>query len=289
MLRRSICEGAGRLAALPPACDHVSGRQRNPRVRDERRALDAVVGDRLPRPLARYARLAADATYAQRADQGTTISHATIVRNVGEHVGFARRLAARLGAVVDLLHCAVDLADNLADEAEDAAAGRSYAWAYSGIPDISLRLLPTLMITGALAELSAAGTTARRTASAIASVCDVLATMALGQGLPHGSKLRPRQVSGAFGALYALPCWLAGAKPSPSVAVETWGRALATLGHHRQALVEEPSASAARACRSSLRRVVKAWPRVGPFTGRGPLSVENVLDNASLRDRGPIP
>ena len=83
-----------------------------------------------------------------------------------------------------------------------------------------------------------------------------------------------RLVSGAVGALYALPLWL-GPRRAHADQVERWGVSLATWAHLRASTDPRDQAREAAA----RRRLEAAWPRTPVFV-RGALSREKLLGPA---------
>ncbi len=218
------------------------------------------------------------ATHEQYREQGGELSHGAITEALarGQQVPHA----TRWGALVDLLHAAVDLADNLADEEEDRAAGRGYADHYAKVPRATLLCLPTLMVSAASAE--AATLSAERAGEVLTRLTRALGHMAHGQGLPSGHRQRPALVSGAFGVIYALPLF-ARSRPRRAEAAARWGEAICALGHRKIAAQERPGRASERALVEARDEAAQLWPRFAPFREGEALSAERLL-----RPRGPM-
>ncbi len=191
------------------------------------------------------------------------------------------RVARDSRALLEVIQPAIDLADNLADEAEDRARGRDPAARYPGLPREGLPFMPALAVAAVAAEI--AESYPERAAFALGRLAQALAALNEVQGLPLGHRTRSRDIGARFVALVGLPLWLAPAsRVPPGVAdtIEAW--ALAYGGTLQTLIDAREQPGDARLRRRFLRArsaATKAWPGFPPFVG-GALAVARILPRA---------
>lgn len=213
----------------------------------------------------------------QRLRDGRRLSFGRQVFRLGLALGLSSALSRRCGVFLDGLSLLFDITDNLADEAEDIAAGRRVGPAYASLPRPLVMAMPPLLL-GALVQglHQQVGPWSPHVPYATGRLMEVLSALTLGQGLDRGDPGRAAAVAGPQGLLFALPLWLSlGPAPAPRLGVEAWGRALATLwelASEQQEGVAGADARLARAA-SDLRA---AWPELPAFTAGAPFDCRNV-------------
>lgn len=246
--------------------------------------LRATLTDLLGAPVAAALEGVFTATERQLADLGGGVSHGYLVWHLAVGLGWRPADATRLGLLLEALQVAIDLADNLADEAKDRATpGRpAYQDFYRGVPRETLMCLPALLV-GAVVQGLHEQLPAPRFAPARAAreVLATLAAMSVGQGLPDGDPLRVDAIAGQEGRLLCLPLWLMPA-PTPedearTRAVERWAVTWARTWQLHIDVREAPGDAGARErLRDGITRCRGCWPSFPPFT-TGPFAAERVL------------
>jgi hypothetical protein len=174
-----------------------------------RAALSGYLPARVVAWSGRAARVLEDQLRASHA-----VAHREIVVPMAQAVGMRPLRQAALGDILDLLQTAIDLADNLADREEDAAAGKAEAKSYPGVPGAALLCLPALLVGTAEQILYEEFRRPRyRPDYASGRLLETLGQMTVGQGLPTGDRRHLDLVSGQQGVLLCLPFWLVSHRP----------------------------------------------------------------------------
>ena len=214
---------------------------------------------------------------AQRQQEGRRTSFGRQVFRLGLALGLPSALCRRCGVFLDGLSLLFDITDNLADEAEDIARGRRSGPAYGSLPRPLVMATPPLLLGALLHGLHLqVGPLSPHVPYAIGRLMEVLSALTLGQGLERGDPGRAAAVAGPQGLLFALPLWLRhGAAPAPRLAVEGWGRSLATLWE--LASEAQEGVLGARARLAEAEAALRAdWPRLPAFEAGAPFDWRNV-------------
>ena len=269
-------QGRGSSAAAPARCARRPGSLFTPAVRDLYSAW-------LPSSVVEYVRIVADVAGAAVLEAGGTTSHGYLGYRLARGLGAPPKGASRVGAVLDALQPALDLADNLADEAVDIAAGDNRLLRYEGIPRETLVALPALMIAcvvGALPRLfPEPELDSRRAAERLVGV---LARMCEGQGFEEGDPRRVDGISGDQGRLLCLWLWLLRDPDEAGLAresaVERWAFAYGRLWQLTRDVAERPGDLAAvTRLRDATRTARSVWPTFRPFRAGDPFSEDRLL------------
>ena len=237
-----------------------------------------------PRLCAALGVMAVDAD-AQRRNDARFISLGRQVYRLGLALGLPGALSRRCGVFLDGLSLLFDITDNLADESDDIARGRRSGPVYASLPRPLVVATPPLLM-GALfqglllhlrpwsAHLPYVG----------GRLMQVLSALTLGQGLSPDDPERAAGVAGPQGLLFALPLWVSlGDKPDPRLAVEGWGRAMATCWELASERAEgRPGAEARLAAAEAALH--ECWPSIPAFLPGGPFDRRNIAGLRSVAE-----
>jgi hypothetical protein len=240
------------------------------------RRIGPTLERRLPPRLIPWVRRLADSLDRQLRASGA-VPHRALAAPIARWAGFSRAGVDTLGAVLDLVQLAIDVADNVADLEQDRRDGRAHVDAYDRIPRAAAVCVPALLVGVALCRLGECfPAPAYRPLYGCRRLLEVLGDMSVGQGEGSQGAARVDLVSGRQGLLLCLPCWLRGPGAGHvtrrrTARLEAWAFAFGRTWEHHQRYLEERSAAAYAGYRSAAAAAAGAWPDFGPFTGRGPL------------------
>lgn len=237
------------------------------------------LGDYLP-PAPRQWACSAARVFATELKTRGASPHRVVVEAVSQAWGLDGPRIDTLGAVLDLVQVAIDVADNLADEEEDVALGRDVAARYASIPRPFLICLPSALINTAFVRLSADFPAPRYDlARATRRFAWALAQMAEGQAASSLEE-KIRLASGKQGLLLCLPAWLTPDESEHPVALdalETWATAFGRSWEHQERMRTLANNSAKQAWNAARFELEQVWPEVPPFDEHGPLARQRLL------------
>ncbi len=202
------------------------------------------------------------------ATEGGGYTLGALVMQLAVQRGFDLRFAGRCGVVLDALALAIDLADNLVDAEEDAAAGRPLDTTYPGLPMAVLVPLPALVVGSVVAALATnfpePEFESRYATRRLLGVLDVLVR---GQGRSMQDEQRVEEISAVQGLFYALPWWLSGGEKDPErIDLETWAKAFGRTWQARRDALENPRSQLLRARYDTARETARSlWLDGAPF------------------------
>lgn len=197
------------------------------------------------------------------------LTHRALVEPIARAAGLDDGAVERCGAILDATQVLIDLADNLADVAEDRARGRAPLDS-AGVPEASLHCLPAALACAVMNAIHEGFPPPLRGAAAARRTLAVLGRMIAGQAAPAGSDARVDLASGMQGLLACLPLWLTHrdtpAEGERLAAIERWAFAFGRTWELRQIVAESPASLPARArLRAACDEARAAWPAVSPF------------------------
>jgi hypothetical protein len=240
--------------------------------------VDATLDHYLPRAPRAWACAAASVFAAELQARGAS-PHRLVAEDLARAWGLDERHALAVGSTLDVVQVAIDVADNLADEEEDAALGRNVQERYAGIPRPFLLCLPAALLSAAqarlVAEFSDPVYDLERT---LRRMCWALAEMAEGQAATEVDE-KIRLTSGKQGLLLCLPAWLTPDLDHPIALdhLEHWATAFGRSWEHQERLRGRVTVEARQAWFAARFEAEQAWPRVYPFDEHGPLARERLL------------
>jgi hypothetical protein len=222
---------------------------------------------------------AAEETQDQLSTEGSGRSHGAIMAALTVNWGVPEPVAVRCGVLLDILAVAVDLADDLADVAEDTAAGRppredGLAWAQRAA-------LPALLVGVVARAVPWSFPESRFTGAAVDRLLSVLDVMVRGQGRAFGEAARLEEISAVEGRLYALPLWVVhGPDHADVVAFEAFAVAWARTWQARRDVVERPSEATQDAFGRAVDVACAAWPDRPGFREGEPFAFGRWVESA---------
>lgn len=237
------------------------------------------LGDYLPQAPRDWACAAARVFAAELQTRGAS-PHRVVVEALGLAWGLDGPRIETLGAVLDLVQVAIDVADNLADEQEDRALGRDVDARYASIPRPFLICLPSALINTAFVRLTADFAAPQYDlCRATRRFAWALAQMAEGQAA-NTLEEKIRLASGKQGLLLCLPAWLTPDEREHPVgldALETWATAFGRSWEHQERMRTLANNAAKQAWNAARVELGQLWPKVPPFDDDGPLARERLL------------
>lgn len=218
------------------------------------------LGEYLSPGCLRMVQVAAHTLDRQLAREGGGVSLGFVAMQAATAFGAPEDVSQRCAVLVDILHLALDLADNVADEEQDRLQGRSLDTSYPGVARESLVALPALMIGAVVSGVHSNFPDPFHPSYAARRIMEMLDVLTRGQSLELDDPMRVEMLSAVEGRLFALPWWLMdGAESDFGEVVEAWGVAYARTWQARRNLLERPgeevweqryrdAAATARAC-----------------------------------------